>query len=375
MSLQPIPFVHDSSIHERKAEGAAELDVFVVPFRLRALSRWLGPWRALAAGAPPFAQPAFFLATSRHLVDAEPIFVGVTRGSRLVGALPLMRQGRTLLPLATDHTPRVEYVGERGTLLKAWQGLERMGDWDVLWLRHVRADSDLATTLPGSVRSCGGIADVLDEHRSLYFRLADFEAGLAHGLVRSLKRRADKLPGLRFERVAGFDRRALREAFELERATWRGCPRSAIPCDHRTERFYVEIARHAARDGSLALGFLRVGERRIAMQFALERSGVCYLLKPGYDPEFASFGAGQLMTYHFALDARARGLTSIELLGHDDPWKRGWTNEGHRHVSVACYRGTARGLLRRFLGQARTHTAAVLKNAPGLGAPAAGRSS
>src|SRR5262249_52516148 len=118
-----------------------------------------------------------------------------------------------------------------------------------------------------------------------------------------------------------------------------------IACDAALRGFYTAIARTFGRRGRLSLAFLRAGGRRIAFQFALEDERAYYLLKPGFDPAFARFGPGQLLTWEAALDAARPGLRGFDFLGGYMTWKRDWTSATRPHVTVAIHRPTLRGRL------------------------------
>jgi CelD/BcsL family acetyltransferase involved in cellulose biosynthesis len=154
------------------------------------------------------------------------------------------------------------------------------------------------------------------------------------------------LPDLAFERIAHYGKSALGEGLALEAAGWKGGLGTAIACDPRLVRFYHALARSFARRGRLTLAFLRARGRRIAFHFALENERTYFLLKPGFDPEFAPYGPGQLLVLLAGADAARRGLVEFDFLGWDMDWKREWTDCGRAHVGIHVYRANLRGGLR-----------------------------
>ena len=80
------------------------------------------------------------------------------------------------------------------------------------------------------------------------------------------------------------------------------------------------------------------------MQLAVEQGGGFYLLKVGYDAQFAGCSPGLLLmrdTIRYAVEA---GLTSYEFLGRAEAWTRMWTTTEHANVSLRVYPLGVRGL-------------------------------
>jgi CelD/BcsL family acetyltransferase involved in cellulose biosynthesis len=77
----------------------------------------------------------------------------------------------------------------------------------------------------------------------------------------------------------------------------------------------------------LRLFFLRLNERPIAFVLGLESDGRLYDVKGGFDPEFARFSPGLLVTHGMIDYAKRQGLLSYEFLGGEDSWKLEWTRE------------------------------------------------
>ena len=319
------------------------LTTFVAP-AARALRTLRPSWNSLAPD--PFATAEWLALLGALVPPGEPIVYGARRGDALVAALPLALRDRTLRGLENDHTPRFDWIGERAALHPIFTRMLRDPRWDALELAHVPADSALATDLVDLARSAGLRTATWPTEWSPYFELAGFEERLGSKFRGNLRRRAKKLPDLEFERIARYDKVALDEGLELERAGWKGGLGTAIACDAALARFYHAVARCFGRSGGLSLNFLRARGKRIAFHFALENRRVYFLLKPGFDPEFSSFGPGQLLVFHAALDAARRGLSEFDFLGWDMPWKRDWTDRGRAHVGIALYRPNVRGRLR-----------------------------
>jgi CelD/BcsL family acetyltransferase involved in cellulose biosynthesis len=316
---------------------------FVAP-AARALRTLADSWRTLAH--QPFVTPEWLAILGAIASPGEPLVYGARRGDQLVAALPLALADRTLYALANDHTPRFDLVGDPAAFRAIFTRLLCDRRWDSLELAHVPADSPLATLLPELASAAGLRVAVQPAERSPYFALEKFEERLGSKFRGNLRRRAKKLPDLAFERIAVYDKAALDEGLALEAAGWKGGLGTAIACEARLVRFYHALARSFARRGRLTLAFLRAQGKRIAFHFALEDERVYFLLKPGFDPEFASFGPGQLLVREAAADAARRGLAEFDFLGWDMEWKREWTDRGRDHVGVRVYRRSLRAQIR-----------------------------
>jgi CelD/BcsL family acetyltransferase involved in cellulose biosynthesis len=281
------------------------------------------------------------------------LLCGVRRGGTVVAALPLSRcsrrRGRTLVAVRNDHTPRFDLIGDTAVVPQLWRAMRDVGGWDVLELRGVPADSPLAVALPQLVRDDGFEARVRETHRVPWFFIDGIEQRIHRRFRGDMRRLERQLGGVRLERVPHFDPVALREVFRLEVAAWKGAAGTAIACDPRAVRFYEGLARVFGPRGRLTLAFLLARGKPIAGLFALEDDTTFYLMKTGYDPEYAHFGPGQLLVRETALDAGRRGLVRYDMLGRATPWKLKWTDQLRAHVAVDIYAPSPGGRARYFV--------------------------
>src|SRR5262249_34991104 len=117
----------------------------------------------------------------------------------------------------------------------------------------------------------------------------------------------------------------------IEAAAWKGRAGTAIVCRRDTEEFYRRIALRAAERGWLRLHFLRVGGRRGAFEYGLQYAKRVYILKLGYDPEYARYAPQHLLSGMVIRDAIERGLSEYDFLGENDAWKQDWTDTVREH--------------------------------------------
>ena len=152
--------------------------------------------------------------------------------------------------------------------------------------------------------------------------------------VRNRLNRLARMGELEFEEFSGLREAeaALEEGLRIEAKAWKGDAGTAILSRPDLHTFYKTLALRAAVRGWLRLSFLRVGTRRIAFDFSLCYKHKIYILKPGYDPEFAPYSPYNSLCYLKLRKAFDTGITECDFLGVSDPWKLDWTNETRPHV-------------------------------------------
>ncbi len=129
----------------------------------------------------------------------------------------------------------------------------------------------------------------------------------------------------------------LDEAFAVEAASWKGREGTALAQDELRGAFYRRYAAAAAEEGILRLCFLRIDGQAVAMQLALETGGSFWLLKIGYDREFARCSPGTLLLVEAIRHSAEAGLRSFEFLGGEESWISVWTSNVRPCVSVVAY--------------------------------------
>lgn len=136
----------------------------------------------------------------------------------------------------------------------------------------------------------------------------------------------------------------LEEAFRVEEAGWKGREGSALAKDPVRGAFFRRYAAAACKEGILRLCFLRIGNRAVAMQFAVECGNRFWLFKIGYDEEFSHCSPGMLLILETVRYAAERGLRSYEFLGKAEPWIQMWTHAVRPCVSLRLYPAGTQGM-------------------------------
>jgi CelD/BcsL family acetyltransferase involved in cellulose biosynthesis len=136
----------------------------------------------------------------------------------------------------------------------------------------------------------------------------------------------------------------LDEFMRVEAAGWKGQQQTALAFDQPLRRFFDTYAREANREGYLRFCLLRVDDKLIAGQIAVLYANRSWLLKVGYDEEWAEYSPGVLLTHEVIRHACQEGLEGFEFLGRDEHWIHRWTRQVHRYVTFVGYPLSYRGM-------------------------------
>lgn len=136
------------------------------------------------------------------------------------------------------------------------------------------------------------------------------------------------------------------EAVALEARSWKKAAGTAIACDPAKEAFFRCYFRAACERGEFRAAFMRIDDRAVAMQLAIEWAGRNWLYKIGYDEAYARCSPGTLLMLHALGDAAKRRLTGFELMGDAEEWIADlWTREQHECRRVRTYPLNLAGLI------------------------------
>jgi CelD/BcsL family acetyltransferase involved in cellulose biosynthesis len=294
----------------------------------------------------------------------------VRDGGKLVGIAPLMRSEtrmyglrvRRLGTLYNPHVPRSDFIVAGPVQLACralWRHLrDAERGWDVLELCQLPPGARALDELPALARADGFLTGTWCAPGSPYLPVAgswdDYFGGLRAKHRSNLKNRLKRLGRLgevKLETVSSADglAPALEDGFRIEAAAWKGKAGTAIDAEAELRLFYTRLAERMAPQGRLRLHFLTVDGRRIAFGYSLFHEKRLYLLKPGYDPQYAQLSPSSLLQLKVLQDAFARGLAEYDFLGVDDAWKLEWTGAVRPHQWQYVFPRNATGALLRAL--------------------------
>lgn len=137
----------------------------------------------------------------------------------------------------------------------------------------------------------------------------------------------------------------LEEAFAVEAKSWKGRAGTALAYNAEEAEFCRSYAKAACQQGILRMAFLRIDGRAVAMQIAMQHGGGYWLLKIGYDAEYAFCSPGLILLREAIAYAAQQGLQTFEFLGQSEPWIEVWTSHQRECVSLRVYPYNLRGAI------------------------------
>jgi CelD/BcsL family acetyltransferase involved in cellulose biosynthesis len=330
----------------------------LVPADFTTLAALTPAWSDLAdVCGGPIEHPAWHAACAALVGrSASPWLATVHNHDRLEAILPLVTRRRRGVPrlaaLGVDeHHEPMDVLHRSVQALEALVAalLQEGLPWE---LGRVPADT---ATVEAVQRACRGRAVVVTRTApAAPYILLDsswtapeehLNAGRRSDLRRA-RRKAEKFGPLSAEVVLPDESQLdplLNELFAVEARSWKGRSGTAIALDPAENAFCREYARQALRHGLLRLCYLRLGGRAVAVQMALQHRGAFWLLKIGYDAEYAACSPGLLLLCETISHAAREGLTRYEFLGQEESWIQVWTERAHPCVSLRIYPHTPAG--------------------------------
>jgi CelD/BcsL family acetyltransferase involved in cellulose biosynthesis len=332
------------------------------PARSRlAVADTLGPlvpaWEELAdrVEAPPFLWPGWIDSWWRAFGTGRLEIVTLERAGRLVGLIPLQRRFGRLRSTSNWHSPSFGMLAEdEATGRELTAGLVQRMPAE-LSLGFIPTGPELAAYHSAATRAgCRVLQRTLE--RSPFVDIEGPWEAYRQRLSRHrrselgrLRRRLGELGDLRLEVADGRERLEdlLDEVFSVEASGWKAARGTAITSRPHTRRFYIDVARWAARRGWLRLAFLRLDGRPLAVQYLLEVNGVHYAIKGGYDPGAERFSPGILLLEALLERAFSTGAWRFTLLGGDEPYKVTFANGNQELVLFQAFASSVTGSLHR----------------------------
>jgi CelD/BcsL family acetyltransferase involved in cellulose biosynthesis len=165
--------------------------------------------------------------------------------------------------------------------------------------------------------------------------------------LRRARRKAEKIGPVKIEILSPQPNELdplLDLAFAIEANSWKGRMKTALVEDVTRGTFFRQYAHYASREGILRTCFLHIGDKTVAMQLAVECSNRFWLLKIGYDEQFAHCSPGNLLLRNTIKYAAENGLDSYDFLGKVEPWTLVWTSSERPYVSLRVYPFTLHGI-------------------------------
>jgi CelD/BcsL family acetyltransferase involved in cellulose biosynthesis len=227
-------------------------------------------------------------------------------------------------------------VPGRDTLLRdALAFLTRESKADLLWLRRVRTDSDIASILHA------GMGQIVERQRAPYMTLtsakdfASFEQRYSNKARKNRKRHARRLQekgNIEFvsARRGEEAQRLASEAIDLK-AKWLADRRliSSAVTDERMKLLLADLAEASIRPAGTIVSALIVDGKTAASEVSFTCKNQLFMHMIAFNLVFEKCGAGGLLLEQSLRDGYAEGLAVYDMLAPGDPYKFDWCDEAH----------------------------------------------
>ena len=114
--------------------------------------------------------------------------------------------------------------------------------------------------------------------------------------------------------------------------------------------FHRDLAKIAARNGWLRLGFLYFGGSPIASQFWISCNGCAFILKTVYDQDHKKYSPGKILTSEmvkFVIDIDK--VKTIDYVQGDETYKQEWTPKRRERKNVLIFNNNLKGQYLAFV--------------------------
>jgi len=136
----------------------------------------------------------------------------------------------------------------------------------------------------------------------------------------------------------------LEEAMRIEASSWKSRAGTTPLRAGRLGTFYHDYAWRQAVNGNLRIAFLRVGDVGVAMQIMVEHDSRLWVIKVGYDEQWAEHSPGVQLMWEVMRYACAARFAGVELLGLAEGWTTIWARDVREYRTLIFYPFNLRGL-------------------------------
>lgn len=306
----------------------------------RALEELAREWHLLwhrSRAATPFQHPAWLLPWWRHWGGRGPRVIAVRQRGRLAAIAPMYLHRhdthRTLLvPFGygnTDYTgPVIDSAAAPGTTAALVDAMLEAGrDADCIALPALHTpDRHLLNALAACPRA--GTTHAAYPVLSLHDVDGDLPAAVPARMrsrFASCLRRLERMGDVQLqEAAAGTIDDLMHALFELHGARWARRGEDGVLSDDLTRSFHLNAAPALLDAGLLRLLALRLDGRIMAIMHVLfAHRRACYYIS-GFDPRFARFSPGVVITGMAIQRAVAEGMAEFDFLAGREPYKYAW---------------------------------------------------
>ena len=311
-----------------------------------------------SAQSTPFASHDWFECCRIAAADRAQDLLVVEDSVAPVALIPLVRwTGRVrgmpvrylgILDSPDSPVADVLYAGAAPPVVRALlDHVAARSDWDVLELGRLPLNSEslkaLETELPGRLRwrRAGGDVSPYLAVDGPWTRFYGSRSQRFKKTIRNIQNRLDRLGSISVEEHHALPpgEALFEEMIALTSRSWKADRGIAIATMPRMREFFGELSRRAAARGWLAVWFLRLDGRAIAMEYQLRANGVVYALRADYDRAYAASSPGSALNFAIARALFERGdVREYQMGPGQNEYKMRWASGCHETVRIQIYR-------------------------------------
>ena len=252
--------------------------------------------------------------------------------------------------IVTDGTEPEEYVPAIVEKLLSEPRLR----WHYLRFVNVRRDCACAMAFARHFGASYAIQRVGGSDWCPVLPEEQFLARLAKNFARKLRQNRKRLAATAeagFVSVSALPEldQAFEEFLDAEASSWKGAQgtRTAMRFDLPLQSFYRQLLRRFGARRRCTIHLLRVGDRTIAGQFAITSGDGVYLLKIGYNEDYARLSPGVMLLDHLFCSAASDPSIQRVSFTNDMPWMKDWQPQCQELFDVCIFRRTLAGRIAR----------------------------
>ena len=170
-----------------------------------------------------------------------------------------------------------------------------------------------------------------------------------HRIPRRLRRLSEEQGSIDFTYHSGDDlEEGLSRLLQLHARRWadRASEMRGMLADPAREAFLLDAVRALDGQDWVRLLTLTAGGRLVAAELDFEYRRRLFMFKGAFEPDYGSYGPGQLLFHRVIEDGVASGLDVVDWGRGDQPYKRRWANGERRQVAVTMTTPSLAGRLR-----------------------------
>ena len=302
-----------------------------------------------------------------------PFYIRVVRPHYGIGC-------REIAFLGTEEvcSSHLDVIAEAVHKRAVWQRLylflfqEAAGEWDIVTLEEIPAESSTIGTLTDVFEEAGKVIEIRTSTCcpiiSLPHSCTDYRRTLSANHRYNLQRKRKAL-----ERLGLVSYRHIQKGSEANQAfdsvvrlhekrwTLNGAGGGVFQ-RARFLAFHRDLVKVFEQKGWLSLSLLTLDHRPVAGIYGFVYEGAYYFYLPGFDPTAAPrTSPGMLVLCHRIEQAIEEGLGCFDLLQGDADYKRAWANGIRRSLTIRAYNRRNRALWVKLIESAKQVVKIVLR--------------